>query len=249
MSFPILNWRPTSGQLQLLESLGQENFFEIFLNWVHQELGADQCMLFFCADGQQVNTLLFKNFTSKVAGEKLAHSYITQRRYLEDPNFEYLKSAPVGSFQLLRLDSLVAQMKPAYKEKYFDAPGFQDKLALIQASGQGNYYLNLYKRNAKFDDLFKVHELESIAKLIGILISKHYQLNQQQLKQGALAFLSERERQVCQGVLQGKKNEVIAYELNVAASSVVTYRQRAYAKLGINNRAQLFALCQENTLN
>ncbi|NLW05604.1 MAG: helix-turn-helix transcriptional regulator, partial [Pseudomonadaceae bacterium] len=59
-----------------------------------------------------------------------------------------------------------------------------------------------------------------------------------------LAFLSERERQVCAAVLQGKKSETIAYELEVAPSSVVTYRKRAYDKLGISSRAQLFALCQ-----
>jgi DNA-binding NarL/FixJ family response regulator len=76
------------------------------------------------------------------------------------------------------------------------------------------------------------------------LIVKHYLLNRKMLAQGPLAFLSHREQQVCQAVLQGKKNEIIADELGVSLNSVVTYRKRAYEKLGISSRAQLFALCQ-----
>lgn len=57
-------------------------------------------------------------------------------------------------------------------------------------------------------------------------------------------MLSARERAVCLGILAGRKAELIAGDIDVAASTVVTYRKRAYAKLGINSRAALFAICQ-----
>lgn len=50
---------------------------------------------------------------------------------------------------------------------------------------------------------------------------------------------------MCLGVLAGRKAEVIAHELGVAPTSVVTYRRRAYDKLGIASRGELFAICRK----
>ncbi|OPX56421.1 regulatory protein, luxR family [Oceanospirillum multiglobuliferum] len=239
-----IHWQPNLGQLQLLEALGEPDFFEPFLNWLHQELGADQCMIFFCADGEKVTTLLFKDFVSATSGKTLAESYVAERRYLEDPNFERLKNSQPNEVTLIRFADLIREMGPNYKKRYFDEPGFQDKLSVIYGSELGNFYINLYRRDSSFDSVLSPEQQQYTGHLLGLLVSKHYQLNQSQLSQGPLAFLSERERQVCAAVLQGKKNEWVAHELNIAASSVVTYRKRAYEKLGISSRAQLFALCQ-----
>jgi len=241
-SIPV-NWHPTRGQLQLLSALGEPHFFDPFLNWLHQELGADQCMIFFCADGESVSTLLFKDFIKDASGKSLAESYVTERRYLEDPNFPVFKSSQPGEVTLIRLEDLLRQMGPNYKKRYFDEPGFQDKLSVIYGSEAGNFYINLYRRGSGFDQVIPADQQQAVGQLLGLLVSKHYQMNQSQLSQGPLAFLSERERQVCEAVLQGKKSEVVAYELNIAPSSVITYRKRAYEKLGISSRAQLFALC------
>ena len=40
-------------------------------------------------------------------------------------------------------------------------------------------------------------------------------------------------------MLAGKKAEIIAEEIGIGPSGVVTYRQRAYQKLGISSRGQL----------
>ncbi|WP_179400582.1 helix-turn-helix transcriptional regulator [Burkholderia guangdongensis] len=57
------------------------------------------------------------------------------------------------------------------------------------------------------------------------------------------AALSQRERLVCRAVLQGQPVAQIAGALDVQACSVRTYLGRALAKLGIDNRAGLFAWC------
>ncbi len=238
------DWLPTKEQLVLLSALGDPDFFNPFLSWLNKELGADQCMIFFCADGEKVSTLLFKDFSQGASGKRLAESYITERRYMEDPNFLILKSIQPGEATLLRFADLANEMELDYRKHYFDDPGFQDKLSVIYGSESGNFYINLYRRSSSFDKIIPIAKQQQLGHLLGLLVSKHYQLNQAQLSQGPLAFLSERERQVCAAVLQGKKSETIAYELDVAPSSVVTYRKRAYEKLGISSRAQLFAICQ-----
>lgn len=66
-----------------------------------------------------------------------------------------------------------------------------------------------------------------------------------QLKErGAKPFsgLSRREAEVCDGILQGMKADGIATKLSIAVSTVTTLRQRAYNKVGITSKAQLFAI-------
>lgn len=61
-----------------------------------------------------------------------------------------------------------------------------------------------------------------------------------------LAVLSERERQVCLGMLAGQKGEAIVEDMRISANGVVTYRQRAHQKLGMSSRGQLFSICRDD---
>lgn len=54
--------------------------------------------------------------------------------------------------------------------------------------------------------------------------------------------LSGREREIMQCVVQGQTSRQIADALGISKSSVDTYRARIFRKLGVDNRAELFAL-------
>ena len=54
--------------------------------------------------------------------------------------------------------------------------------------------------------------------------------------------LTAREAQVCAGILQGLTIDGIACALDVSACTVKTYRNRAFDRLGIHFRNELFAL-------
>jgi len=54
--------------------------------------------------------------------------------------------------------------------------------------------------------------------------------------------LSKREREVCARAAAGKTIEATALDLKIAKTSVITYRQRAYQKLGISSQVELVAL-------
>ncbi|GGB99378.1 helix-turn-helix transcriptional regulator [Marinobacterium zhoushanense] len=235
---------PSPALIEALDQLGTTEFYEPFLSWLHDAFGTEQCMVFFCRDGQKVSTLLYKDFAEDESARELAERYVSERHYLQDPNFDTLRTVQAGETQVARLDDLTTDMNRRYREAFFKTPGFLDKLAIIRGTGNGNFYINLYRRaeklDARFDDPAFTHQA---TRLIAAMVSKHFQLNEQLLQEGPLAFLSEREQQVCRAVLRGKKNEAIAAELDIAVSSVITYRKRAYDKLGISSRGQLFALC------
>ena len=62
------------------------------------------------------------------------------------------------------------------------------------------------------------------------------------------AGLSKREREVCARAVIGKSIDETAIELEIRNTSVITYRQRAYQKLGISRQCELVALvCQVGT--
>jgi two-component system response regulator FixJ len=54
-----------------------------------------------------------------------------------------------------------------------------------------------------------------------------------------LASLSERERQVLDGVLAGKANKVIAFDLGISARTVEVYRANVMSKMGVESVAEL----------
>lgn len=63
--------------------------------------------------------------------------------------------------------------------------------------------------------------------------------------QQAQADLTPRELDVCARLLQGMTHEGIACDLSVSLATVKTYRNRAFARLGIHFRSELFALAME----
>ncbi len=238
-------WMPSGYVLKVLEQLGTTGFYDVFLDWLQSEFGVEQCMVFYCPDGQQVSTLIYKDYAREASGKRLAEAYIGERHYLQDPNFQTLKTIAAGHIETVRFHSVSGNMGLHYRKEFFEAPGFTDKISIIRGTEQGNYYINLYRRDPGFDERFDDTSFNRrICALISVLVSKHFELNASLRLEGPLAFLSEREQQVCRAVLRGKKNEAIAAELDVAVSSVITYRKRAYEKLGISSRAQLFALCR-----
>jgi DNA-binding NarL/FixJ family response regulator len=59
---------------------------------------------------------------------------------------------------------------------------------------------------------------------------------------GAAESLSAREREIMQLVIQGQTSRQIADALGIGKSTVDTYRARIFRKLGVDNRAALFAI-------
>lgn len=57
--------------------------------------------------------------------------------------------------------------------------------------------------------------------------------------------LTPRELDVCARLLQGMTHEGIACDLSLSLPTVKTYRNRAFARLGIHFRSELFALAME----
>lgn len=229
---------------ECIEKLGTREFFDPLFRWFDEFLGADQCMIFMLDSQSKMTCLLSRNFYQENIATPLAKAYI-EEGYLSDPNQNVLAGLSMGDSRTLHLAELLDSMSSNYRAQYFSGPGLSDKVSIMCCAGTHRYYINLYRGHGRPSFREDGYFLDAIeGRLISSLVVQHYSLNDSLRQEGPLAFLSDRERQVCRGILAGKKMETVAVDLNLAASSVVTYRKRAYQKLGITSRGALFALCR-----
>ena len=212
-----------------LAAVGTEAFPRALLALVEQS-GARQVMVFALDEGARC--LLSWNFAAQSLGEALAESYL-DGWHRKDPLRPMLARLSSGERRVLHIDP-ETRMQAAYRERFFAAPGLSGKTAVLVATPHHRLVVNLYEAGTRIDP--------DLADLIADLAARHFDSG---ARPDPLAALSERERAVCEGILQGRKAEAIAGEMGLSAATVVTYRKRAYHKLGIASRGALFALVGE----
>lgn len=220
-----------------LASLGEEGFAQAFCD-LAQTLGIDQIMIFSISD-EGASCLLSRHFRRSSLAGQLAATYL-DGWFRHDPLLPELLTLPAGSVETRHMADLGRQMSADYRRIFFDTPGLASKTSLLCAGERLRLFVSLYQSEpdaASFDG--------DLARLAGRLALKHFEAVAASDIPAPLAVLSERERAVCLGILSGLKAEAIAAQMGVAPSTAVTYRKRAYDKLGVTSRAGLFAICGE----
>lgn len=215
---------------------GESGFVPAFLTLL-ETLGADQVMVFAYAS-DHASCLMARNYRQARLGPRLASDYL-DGWFRQDPLFAQVLAQMPGQVEVMRIDPQTSPMSVAYRARFYGDPGLDGKLTVLAAGGELRLAINLYR-----GDMQGWRPEEAILRVLGRLALLHFERREAGQVPDALMALSERERAVCLGVLAGKKAEVIAHDLGVAPTSVVTYRRRAYDKLGISSRAELFAICR-----
>lgn len=219
-----------------LAALGTDDFAPAFADFV-EALGVDQVMIF-AVEADSARCLMSRNFGERALGGKLAETYL-DGWYRRDPLLPGLLAAPVGSVRLHRLDEIEARMDAAYRRIFFAAPGLGAKTTVAAVGATLRLFVSLYRSGAPGEG-----EDPDLARLAGRLALLHFERGSDGGVPAPLAVLSARERDVCLGILSGRTADAIAREVGIAPSTVVTYRKRAYDKLGVTSRAGLFAICR-----
>ena len=137
---------------------------------------------------------------------------------------------------------------PAYRRICYEAPRFSDKLSFAWNSGTTRRVLSFYRTRA--GDALEVAALARLAEhALLALESSHAAATGDAIAQiearlaERLPDLTVRERSVCARTIAGHSAKQIARALGIAPASVLTYRQRAYRRLGISSAGGLVAWC------
>jgi DNA-binding CsgD family transcriptional regulator len=141
----------------------------------------------------------------------------------------------------------------AHREQIYTAHSLSERLSLvstergIDASG-ALLAINLYRHRAQ--PRFDAAELDTVLDFAGTLlgiVQRHIELGTAhatpalRLRQ-LCPQLTPRELAVCERLLRGLTFDGIAADLGVSAATAKTYRNRAFERLGIHHRNELFAL-------
>lgn len=228
--------RILSGIDACLAEPGQEGWVAPFLGLI-EGMGAAQVMVF-SYDADHAACLLSRNFRARALGGRLAEAYL-DGWYRQDPLYARVLRMTVGALAVEPFAEIATDMAGAYRDRFFDRPGLTDKTAVLVVGEGLRLAINVY-----WGENGPQAQPSALFPILGRLAMLHFGARLGAADPPALAVLSERERAVCQGILAGKKAELIAADLGIAASSVVTYRRRAYDKLGISSRGALFAICR-----
>ncbi|WP_300436319.1 helix-turn-helix transcriptional regulator [uncultured Mameliella sp.] len=234
--------KPTSGMDDLLAGIdaclalaGQDAWADAFVPCV-AATGAAQVMVFsYGAD--RAACLLSRNFRSAALGPRLAEDYLGGW-FRQDPLFRRALALETGALEVVESEAVIDVMTGEYRARFYDRPGLEGKTGVLVRGPSLCLAVNFYWPEAGEAGA------GAVVRVLARLALMHFQTRVESDLPAPLAVLSDRERDVCLGILSGKKAEVIAGELGVAVSTIATYRTRAYEKLGISSRGSLFALCR-----
>jgi len=142
-----------------------------------------------------------------------------------------------------------------HRARVYEAHGVAERVSVVRAGEDGLFAVNFYRHQHQrpFSDA-QVADFEALAPALWALARKHVALAVPAQTAGDSAnaaaqrlrdlqpALTPRELQVCVRLLQGMTYDGIASDLGLSVPSVKTYRNRAFERLGIHFRNELFAL-------
>ncbi|MBR0710875.1 MULTISPECIES: helix-turn-helix transcriptional regulator [Bradyrhizobium] len=228
-------------------AIGRSDFPNVLIDTLRRQAEVGHCMVFALSRAGAARCLL--DAGNIPIGGDLGAAYAGQF-HESDPNrdalFEGEGDAPI------MLPAFAPRMYGArYRKIFFQDSGIVDKCAAAIWTGDTCFYVNFYRIAAqgRFDAAQRAR-LEAIAPAIAASVARHFQEKaapDQSLAalfatRPPLAALTPREQEVCRRILAGFSSEAISRELGISLHSTLTYRKRAYERLGISSQGELFAI-------
>lgn len=225
------------------------------LEAVRPLLGASHCTVFAHEAGR--NPRLVSGATDDGPWIAFRTGAVHAREFAtQDPLREVIErrpaAGPVGSILVCRLrtDELP---EGALRDDCMDAAGLVDRLSVLVRSHESTWLVAHLYRDAA-GGLFSSQDVESLAgtaRLIARCVARHYACDVDGVAavrdgvsegvHGLGSRLTGREREVLTRILDGVTVNRIAEDLKLRPTTVATYRMRAYEKLGVTSRQELFA--------
>ncbi|MGE4337107.1 MAG: LuxR C-terminal-related transcriptional regulator [Pigmentiphaga sp.] len=147
-------------------------------------------------------------------------------------------------------------IRQPHREQIYERHGMRERVSLAQACANGGVLaVNLYRHDHQGAVRpAELRELQAIGPLLFACAQRHLALiaagqppspappSQPDVLLSRCPSLTSRELDVCLRLAQGLTFDGIAADLGISATTVKTYRNRAFARLGIQHRNQLFKL-------
>lgn len=249
-SVPSANSRHFS---QAVDAIGCEQFAPQLLMYLNKAVHAEHCVLYrFNEDHLEVLG------SASIDGSRLANinsARYRNRFWQRDAIFTSLMQRLCGYESAISCVPAEQITDPEFRHEMFLTQGLSGRAMLLGDRASGAYGISLFRRSEiGFFSQEDNNTLASIADTLVSCVAKHGSLVRAQdfsasplhsaeaieLRLLALApSLTQRERQVCARLVFGLEVKETAKDLGISPESAVTYRKRAYLRLGVTTRAEL----------
>lgn len=240
---------------QAVLHVGRPAFPDALMSHLRRVAAVDHCMVFAFANDRDAQCLLTAG--DIVIGNDLGAAY-AGHFHANDPNKEVIFQRPCDTNAVLMPFVARRMYRRDYRKLFFDDSGIVDKFATALWHEGICIYANFYRLEAsgRYTER-QVDALNRASPKVVAAITRHCQLvleaqsrhrsDSEGLLAGAFAkpplhALTSRERDICMSILRGLSSEAIAGQLGISLNSVLTYRRRAYQRLGITSQNELFSL-------
>lgn len=242
---------------EVLATVGTPRLYKLLLDALQDVATVDDLTILTLDSGARLQLLGLASRSNTGVLRSLTRDYVAEH-HNQDPNFSELSQPTRSRRVLVRRHDFGRLKTKAYQTRFYTSVGVVDKLSYIWRSGRTAYYVNLYRNVASgLYTAAEVQALTAISRFLANLIRLHsarvavgeaMRHNEgddlaERLVTLLDARLTVRETMVLSRILKGLQTEGIALDLNVKPASVVTFKQRAFGKLGITTQAELFARC------
>ena len=250
----ITDWRLPSAigpaYEHLIGAIGSAEFGAAVRHCVEMLTSGARRLYLFEVAGGGGDALRYHHCEPHIAGLLPAYS-LTYKRL--DPIGHLYQAAPRPG------DMAVQRVRPCdigsaeFRRRFFDEPGIVERISLVERGASGWRGLNVARHRS--DGVFSERELDALAGLARLALPMlplarpsgpvETTVTSAQLEERFARrwpALTRRERQVCARAAIGLSIEATAIELGIAKTSVVTFRQRAYRRLGVTSPFELCGL-------
>jgi DNA-binding NarL/FixJ family response regulator len=143
------------------------------------------------------------------------------------------------------------ELRPRHRDAIYSRNHLRERLSLVSESTDRSLLaVNVYRHDEQ--PAFSDHAIEAVGRLgrpLLACVTRHLALQRPETGETpartVLESLTGREYEVCVRLLKGWTYEGIAADLTLSAGTVKTYRDRAFERLKIHHRNELFALVRE----
>lgn len=233
-------------------AIGRLAFPRALIRVLRYAADVGHCMVFSFTGDRSARCLL--DIGNIPIGEALGTAY-SQHFHLADPNRDTIFGRQTSTAPIVLPTFARRMYSDNYRKIFFEDSRIVDKFATAIWVDNTCFYVNCYRINSqgRFSP-DQLAQLSRIAPAVSATVARHFQqecaptanpLDTVEILLATsepFACLTGREREVCLRILSGFSSEAISADLNIGLQSTLTYRKRAYQKLGISSQSDLFGI-------
>jgi DNA-binding CsgD family transcriptional regulator len=230
----------------LISALGSTAFEPLFFGLARELTRCEHVTLFAHGGTAKPRVLLAANSGPTRVAREVARKYV-DHYWRHDPARRVTKLAAAGICMHVGNREIADD---DYRRDCYTSVGLGSRVSFLKRQAAEVLQLNLYRaapwQGARPGDV----DLGTHVEVLLALVLKHNALGtavdgdgQQDLPRDRLRAkapaLTARELDVCAAIFNGMTSEAIALDLGISINTVLTYRKRAYARLGITSQNEL----------